>query len=115
MRKSASIAAASWLMAAPPAKKFFTICRGDFRRIGRDAARRDAMGAGEHRDARMLDPGMGAALPRGQPFGDFLEPTERPRRLGELGLAAHHLGAGRKIRSRQLAQDAAHFVESGSH
>src|SRR5450631_2566813 len=100
MRRSASIAAASWLMAAPPARKFFTIC---------------AVTAGEHRDARSLDPRAGAALPGGQPFGDLLEPAERARRLGELGLAAHHFGPGRKVRSRQVAQDAAHFVESWRH
>ena len=56
--------------------------------------------------------GLGAALPGRQPVGDLLEPAERARRLGELGLAAHHLGLGREVRSRQLAQDAAHFVES---
>jgi len=115
MRRSASIAAASWLMAAPPSKKFFHHLPGDFRRIGRDAARRYAMGAGEHRDARPLDPRAGAALPGRQPFGDLLEPAQRARRLGELGLATHHLGPGREVRSRQIAQDAAHFVESRSH
>ncbi len=73
------------------------------------------MAAGEDRDARPLDPRAGAALPGGQPFGDLLEPAQRTRRLGELGLAAHHLGRGRKVRSRQVAQDAAHFVESWRH
>jgi hypothetical protein len=87
--------------------------RRHFRRIGRDAARRHAMAAGEHRDARPLDPRAGAALPGGQPFRDLLQPAERARRLGELGLAAHHLGPGREVGPRQVAQDAAHFLERG--
>jgi hypothetical protein len=68
---------------------------GDCGRIGRDAARGDAMGAGKHRDARPLDPRLGAALPAGQPFGDLLQAAQRARRLGQLGLAADHLGPGR--------------------
>ena len=56
--------------------------------------------------------GLGAALPGGQPFGELLQPAERARRLGQLGLAAHHLGLRLEIGSRQVAQDPAHLVES---
>ena len=82
-----------------------------FRGIGRDAARGDAVIAGEDGDARALDARLGAALPGGQPFGDLLQPAERARRLGQLGLAAHHMGLRFEVRSRQVAQDAAHLVE----
>ena len=87
---------------------------GDFRRIGRDAAPGDAMRAGEDGDPRPLDARLGAALPAGQPFGELLQPAERARRLGQLGLAAHHMGLRFEVRSRQVAQDAAHLVESGA-
>ena len=113
MRRSASIARGELVDGGPAGQEVLHHLPRDFRRIGRDAARRHAVAAGEHRDARPLDPRAGAALPGGQPFGDLLEPAERARRLGELGLAAHHLGPGREVRSRQVAQDAAHFVESG--
>jgi adenosylcobinamide-GDP ribazoletransferase len=61
-----------------------------------------------------LDPRLGAALPAGQPFGDLLQAAQRARRLGQLGLAADHLGLGGEIGSRQVAQDPAHFIEGGS-
>src|SRR5262249_41722372 len=54
-------------------------------------------------------------LPGGEPFGDLLQPAERACRLGELGLAAHHLRPGFEIRSWQVAQDAAHFIKGGIH
>jgi hypothetical protein len=59
----------------PAAQEVFDHLAGDFRRIGRHAARRHAMGAGEHRNARPLDPRARAALPGGQPFGDLLQPA----------------------------------------
>ena len=54
------------------------------RRIGGDAARRDAVVAGEHHDARALQPRRMPALPGGEPDRQLLEPAERARRLGQL-------------------------------
>ena len=84
-----------------------------FRRIGRNAALGDAVGAGEHRDPGPFDARMGAALPAGQPFGDLLQAAQRARRLGEFGLAAHHFGPGGEVGTGHFPQDPAHFVESG--
>ena len=74
--------------------KIFQHLRGDARRIGRHALRDDAMIGGEHHHGRAVDGRLGAVLPSREPFDDFLEPAERARRLGQLGVARAHGGDG---------------------
>jgi hypothetical protein len=66
--------------------------------------------AGEDRHQRPVDGGR-AAAPGGKPEGDFLEPPERARRLGQLrvAFAGRHQRAG--VRSRQVAEKGAKIVE----
>jgi hypothetical protein len=85
--------------------------RGDRRRIGRDALRRDAMVAGEDRDQRAVDRGRAPALPGGEPFGDLLEAAEGARRLGEHRVAGANLRHRIGIRAGHGAEERADVVE----
>jgi hypothetical protein len=57
---------------------------GDGLRIGRDAARGDAVIAGEHGDGDPLQPRHLAALPLRQPDREFFEAPEAARRLCQI-------------------------------
>jgi len=81
-------------------------------RIGRNAARSDAVIAGEDANARALDPRRMAALPQAHPAGDFLEPAERTGGLGQLSFARLGGGAGGAIGPRQTGQHVADFGET---
>ena len=50
--------------------------------------------AGENDDGGLVDTGRGPVLPTGQPFRDFFEPAERPRRLGQGRFAGFGLSDG---------------------
>ena len=84
--------------------------RGDGRRIGRDAARGDAMIAGEHGDGDAIEPRRFAALPLRQPDREFFEPAEAARRLCQILLALR--GACRRIAvaAGQVATEGADVV-----
>ena len=58
--------------------------RGDGRRKGRDAARGDAVIAGEHRDRDAIEPRQFAPLPFRQPDRQFFETAEAARRLCQV-------------------------------
>ncbi len=61
---------------------------GDRLRIGRDAARRDAMIAGKDRNGDALEPRNFAALPARQPYGKLFETAKASRRLCQRLLPA---------------------------
>ena len=81
-------ARASWLIAAPPAAKFATICAGDLgrdrprRRAGRSRASRRRPGSARARAAADAGPASRPAS------ADLLQPAERAGRLGQLRLRA---------------------------
>ena len=85
------------------------------RRIGRDAARGDAVIAGEDAGARMIEPRRVAALPGGEPMRQFLQAPERAGRLGELALAQHRRGAGLEIGAGQMRHQRADLVQARRH
>ena len=77
--------------------------RRHFGREGRDAARGDAVRAGEDDDLDLVQARQGAALPAGEPGGDRLEPAEAALRLGQRVLAGKR-GGGRLVAAgRQVA------------
>jgi hypothetical protein len=66
---------------------------GHLRWIGRHAARRDPVIAGEDGDARPTQAGRMAVLPGRHPGGELLEPAERACGLGQRRLARIRRGA----------------------
>ncbi len=85
--------------------------RRHLRRIGGDAARGDAVVAGEDRDARALHGGFGPPLPGGQPDRDLLQPAERTGGLGELGLPLLGQRGRLQVGTRHLGQEFQDFLE----
>src|SRR5205085_890169 len=86
--------------------------RRDRRRIGRDAARRDTVVAGEDDGARVSEGRRMASLPDRQPGGQFLEPAQRARRFCQLLLAQSRGGPGLEIGSRQMRHQRADLLET---
>jgi hypothetical protein len=86
---------------------------GHGRGIGGDATRGDPVIAGEDGRVGPFELGRVAALPSGEPGRQLFQPAERAGRLGQLRLALGRLGPGRQVRSRQLAQQGADFIEAG--
>ncbi len=84
-------------------------------RKGGDALGRDAVISREDGDERPLDPRLGAALPGGEPFDDLLEPAERPRRLGELGVAPPHGVDAVAAGGGEIGEKKADVVEGRAH
>jgi hypothetical protein len=74
---------------------------GDLGRIGGDPLGGDAVVSGEDRGVRPFDARRMAALPGGQPRDQFLEPTERAGRLGQLAFAQDGGRAAGFVRARQ--------------
>ena len=69
---------------------------GDFLRIGVHALRADAVIAGEDQGLRLPDLGPGSAAPCRHELGQFLQPSQRSRRLGQRVLPCpRRLGGGR--------------------
>ena len=67
--------------------------RGDSLRIGGDAARSDAVIAGEHGDRDAIEPRIFARLPLRQPDREFFEAAEAARRFCQILLAlCGHIG-----------------------
>ncbi len=83
----------------------------DLGRIGRDAARRDAVACGEDRDERSFDRRRRLALPGGEPFDEPFEPAEAAGGLRQVALAlAHRRGRG-LVRAGHHGYQSAHVVE----
>ena len=97
----------------PAAQEVLHHLAGDFRRIGRHAARRRRHGC-------RRTPRCAAARPAGwarpcQAASHSAISSSRPSEPGGLVSSVwrlHDLGLGFQVGSRQVAQDAAHFVES---
>ncbi len=84
---------------------------GDRGRIGRHDFLHDTVIAGEHRDERPIDRRLRLPLPSSQEPGDFLEPAERPRRLGQFRLARVNRLLGRLRRLGQGGNEIADRVK----
>jgi hypothetical protein len=84
--------------------------RGDIRRIGRDAARGNAMIGSEHRDGYMVQPRQFAALPARQPDRQLFQTAEAARRLRQNLLPARGSAGGAHIALRQVATKRADVV-----
>ena len=85
--------------------------RGHRGRIGRNAARGDAVIAGEDQGARMVEPRRVPRLPGGEPDRQLLEPAESAGGLGQLRLAGRRRGAGLEIGARQMGQQRADLIQ----
>ena len=109
--------AASWLMAAPPAAKFATICAVTAGRIGRHPLRDHAVIAGEDQHFDAVEPRHRAPLPAGEPHDHVFQASEAARRLGEHGVAARGRLRPPAVspagRSRQAARRSAKDVKAG--
>ena len=84
--------------------------RGDRRRIGRDAARGDAVIAGEHGDGDALQTRLLAALPSREPDREFFEAAEAARRLCQILLAVCGHVSESLIAAGQVATEGADVV-----
>ena len=84
---------------------------GHRRRIGRNAARGDAMIGDEHRHPGMFELRRMPALPYGKPFGQSLQAAERAWRFGQFAFPGPSLLARRFIRARHRRQQLPHFIE----
>ena len=84
--------------------------RGDGRRIGRDAARGNAVIAGEHGDGDAIQPRRFPALPLRQPDREFFEPAEAARRLCQILLAARGHVSESPLAAGQVATEGADVV-----
>jgi hypothetical protein len=67
--------------------------------------------AGEHRNHDVVKPGMLAALPAGEPDGEFFQPAEAAGRLGQNLLAARSGLAAVRIIVRQAATERTQIIE----
>ena len=76
--------------------------RGDLGRIGGNAARGDAVIAGEDQDLDLVEPRRRVALPVREPGDELLEPAEAARRLGQRVLALGDGGARGRMPARQV-------------
>ena len=85
--------------------------RRDRGRIGRDAARRDAVIGGENDGAGMVEARRVPTLPGREPGRQLFEPAERAGRLGQLAFAGRRGGAGIEIGSRQMGQQGADLIQ----
>ena len=85
--------------------------RRDRGRIGRNAARGDAVVAGKDQGAGMVEPRRVPRLPGREPDRQLLEPAERAGRLGQLRLTQGRRGAGLEIGARQMGQQRADLVQ----
>ncbi len=86
--------------------------RGDLRRIGRDAARGDAVITGEHRDRDPLQSRRGVLLPSRPPDRQFFEAAEAARRLGQVLLPPGCGAGGVRIARGQSATELAYVIEA---
>ena len=71
----------------------------------------DAVVAGEDRDQRPVDRRRRAALPGGQPLGDFLEPAERAGGLVSVASRARVASARGFVRAGHGRDQGAEIVE----
>ena len=86
--------------------------RGHFGGIGGNAARGDAVIAGEDQRLDPRDPRPGRSLPGGKPERDLLQPTERAGRLGEPGIPGARRGGGRFVGTRKAVDQPAKVGEA---
>ena len=87
--------------------------RGHRGGIGRDAARRNAVIAGEHDGAWMVDARRVARLPGREPARQLLQAAERSDGLGQLSFAGRRGAAGFEIGPGQVRQEGADLVQAG--
>ncbi len=85
----------------PPGREVRDHLRGDGGRVGRHAARRHAVVAGEHQHLDPVQPRHRPALPACQPAHQRLEPAEAAGRLGQRGLPGGHRRLRRRVPARQ--------------
>ena len=86
---------------------------GDLGGVGRDSPARDVVPADEDQDQHALQPRRVPPLPGGQPDRQLLQPAQRPRGLGEFGVAGAAGSRRGRVGRRQVAQESAHRGEIG--
>ena len=86
---------------------------GDRGGIGRDAARHDAMIAGEDQHRHLVEARRFAALPAPEPGDQLFEPAEAPLRLGEARLALGNRRGGAVIAVGEIRKKRTQVSETG--